>query len=46
MAKYDNEEKHAAYMKSDAYKKSLKKKDDAEIKKQEDEVKELEATLG
>lgn len=46
MAKYDNEEKHAAYMKSDAYKKSIKSKQDKEIQKQEAEVQELEATLG
>jgi len=33
MEKYDNEEKNAAYLKSDAYKKSVKSKADKEIEK-------------
>ena len=46
MDKYDNEEKHEAYLKSDAYKKELKAKKDKEVAKQNDELKELELTLG
>lgn len=46
MDKYDNEEEHAKYIKSDAYKKQLQAKKDKEVAKQNDELKELEQTLG
>lgn len=46
MDKYDNDEKHAAYIKSDAYKAEIKAKKDKEVAKQNDELKDLQLTLG
>ena len=46
MAKYDNEEKQKDYLKSDAYKAKIKAKEDAKIKEEEDQVQQLEETLG
>ena len=46
MDKYDHEEEHAAFIKSDAYRAQIKAKKDKEIDKQSAELKDLELTLG
>ena len=38
MAKYDNEEKHEQYLKSDEYKRQIQAKKDAAIQKEQDQV--------
>ena len=46
MDKYDKEEKQTSYLASSEYKSKVKAKENDAIKKEQDQVKELEDTLG